>query len=64
MYEIAAYLNQEFWDNGDAFGTARSLGFTSVEIPASRAVTACSRLRSRPSLSVSHGSSRLSRPIR
>ncbi len=33
MYEIAAYLNQEFWDNGDAFGTARSLGFTSVEIP-------------------------------
>ncbi|MDP6779190.1 MAG: sugar phosphate isomerase/epimerase family protein [Candidatus Latescibacteria bacterium] len=33
MYEIAAYLNQEFWDTGDAFGTAGSYGFTSAEIP-------------------------------
>ena len=33
MIEITAYLNQEFWDTGDAFGTAKSLGFTSVEIP-------------------------------
>ena len=33
MIEITAYLNQEFWDTGDAFGTAKSLGFSSVEIP-------------------------------
>jgi sugar phosphate isomerase/epimerase len=33
MTQIAAYLNKEFLDTGDAFGTAKSLGFDAVEIP-------------------------------
>ena len=33
MTQIAAYLNQEFLNTGDAFGTAKSLGFDAVEIP-------------------------------
>lgn len=33
MTQIAAYLNQEFFDSKDAFGTAKSLGFNYVEIP-------------------------------
>ena len=30
---IAAYLNKEFFDTGDAFGTVKELGFEAVEIP-------------------------------
>ena len=33
MTQIAAYLNQEFFDTGDAFGTAKALGFDAVQIP-------------------------------
>ena len=33
MTQIVAYLNKEFLDTGDAFGTAKSLGFNAVEIP-------------------------------
>jgi len=35
MPQIMAYLNREFFDTGDAFGTAKSLGFDAVEIPES-----------------------------
>jgi len=32
MTQIAAFLNKEFWDTGDAFGTTKSLGFDAAQI--------------------------------